>query len=346
MTSTPFAPQLAHQNQISYGRLAYIYYDELARNAKRLSSTSTEVIKKLKMLKRPNAVRDIDSPKFLSSLRDDNQKEAKLVQEVLGFSRQCSVAFEEELVRASYPKRWSNKNAGSLLALATGGDLGEGELWAEGGSVGSNDPEQAGLTSSPSDLQACEQFVKSLRSTALQCVEAISNLTKEVVVEGVPFDVEKTRSHFNRTFAKMLSTEEDTCPVETGLSWKEDEKDGCAATAALCMNKRNTNEKDLLKEVLSGLTSFLSFLEAINCYVNMEKVSSTSEAQSYMTICSNLNPQFPTRFVFIIAVRLQDRGGLAKAQEQGTRGSGEEERASSENPARDQEAQPRSSHRT
>jgi len=44
------------------------------------------------------------------------------------------------------------------------------------------------------------------------------------------------------------------------------------------MNQRNTNEKDLLKEVLSGLTSFLSFLEAINCYVNMEKFAFRIEA--------------------------------------------------------------------
>ena len=53
--------------------------------------------------------------------------------------------------------------------------------------------------------------MKSLRETALQCVEAISALTKEINIDGVSFDVGKTRMHFERTLAGMLATEEEQC---------------------------------------------------------------------------------------------------------------------------------------
>ena len=270
--------ELAFQNQISYSRLSYIYYSELATNAKRLGGTAKEVIKKVNTLKMTDSTHAPNSPRMLSSLREDNVKEVKLICEILAFSRQVTRSQQEELMGASYTKRWSNKNVGKLLALATGEDLEGGGSWAEG-SVGSvPDAEQAGLATSPSDLKGIEEFVKSLRSTALQCVEAISNLTKEVVVEGVPFDVEKTRAHFNRTFCRMLATEENSNPALPGYTWGEHDKGGCFAIAMEIMNQRNVNEKELLKEVLSGLTSFLSFLEAINCYVNMEKFAVRIEA--------------------------------------------------------------------
>ena len=68
---------------------------------------------------------------------------------------------------ASYSKRWSNKNAKMMLALATGGDFGVGETWAEGSVGSAPHAEQEGLPSSPSDLQVRRQGDESDKDSPL-----------------------------------------------------------------------------------------------------------------------------------------------------------------------------------
>ncbi|GMH59447.1 hypothetical protein TrST_g11490 [Triparma strigata] len=263
--------ELATHNSITYGRISYIYYKGLAKSSSRMTITSTEVSKKLKQVKRNMRTTPAHYP-----YAGDDAKEIKVVKELLAFSSGGirATTHMHEILEASYTKRFSNRNTGFLLEIATGGDIFDTqqtqEWFSESGDLEVGGTHKTGMK----EMLENEKFVRQLRETALQCVESISALTKEIVLDGVPFDVSKTRVHFSRTLVAMLAAEETHCKAPNGTSWVDNDKVRCCGSVVEeVLLERIQNEKELLRDILAALTSFLAFLEGINSFVNLEKLA-------------------------------------------------------------------------
>jgi len=280
--------ELASHNSLSYGRVSYIYYKGLAKASSRLTITATEVTKKLKQIKQ----RLRPTPQHYPYAGDD-AKEIKVLKDLLAF---CSGVRGggtnmSQILEASYAKRFCNRNVAFLLELTTGGDITERKEWETEDGFGASFDGEGVNKRGTKELRENEKFVKSLRETALQCVEAISALTKEINIDGVSFDVGKTRMHFERTLAGMLATEEEQCRSPAATSWTANGvQTSLFSTVSSVLTMRLNNEKDLLRSILTSLTSFLAFLESLNSFVNLEKLAFRIESD-----CSDLRNEALTK---------------------------------------------------
>ena len=311
---------------LTFGRLAYNYFSSLHKHSQRQLNTASIIVKKLAISKKLTSEKKPAST--VNVVRDDDDKERRLIKEILTLNDigNMGVQPSQQLMSSTYQTRWSNKNVEELLYLVhlvpTHTALSSKANHSCSTSILDGEGDDGSISK---ELLESEKFVKDMKETALRCVEAISCLTQEIEVDGLSFDVEKTRVHFMRTFTNVsgiasetklqsfafsfflmraegigrapllpfltllllrsskqfyflhllqfLAVDEDCTDVSRIFSWDDSSPNSCGGLAREFVAGRIHNEKNQLKRVVAGLTSFLSYLDGITSFVNMEKVS-------------------------------------------------------------------------